>query len=292
MVVSLNDIIEVRDVAYTYAGGIKAVSGVSFKVMQGEMLALLGPNGAGKSTTILLMAGLLKPDSGTITVFGEDTSSRQFEAMRKKIGLVFQDPDDQLFNNTVFDDVAYGPRNLGMEEGEIKKMTEETLKTLGISHLAERAPHRLSLGEKKKAAIATALVLNPEILLLDEPTANLDPGSKRELIRLLKELNRQGVTIILATHDVEVLPDVSERVILMSNGKILGEGSTTEMLQDWHVLQEASIEPPLLTRLFLKLKSKGLLEEIPSKEIPSNEEEAITVLERLLTSRKDYARVT
>ncbi|MGQ9759001.1 MAG: energy-coupling factor ABC transporter ATP-binding protein [Candidatus Methanomethylicaceae archaeon] len=273
----MKSIIEVRNVAYAYTGGINALSGISFEVMQGEMLGLLGPNGAGKSTLILLMAGLLKPNTGTIEIFGEDTSSKQFDPMRSKIGLVFQDPDDQLFNNTVFDDVAYGPRNLGLNEEEIEKRTEEILKTLGISHLANRSPYRLSLGEKKKVAIATALVLNPEILLLDEPTANLDPRSKVEIIRLLRDLNRQGVTIILATHDVEILPEVSERVILLNQGKIIGKGFTAEILQDEQLLKEISMETTLLTRLFLRLKAKGFLEEMPS-----NLEEAITILEKTI----------
>lgn len=256
-------VIEARNLEYSYAGGIKALSGVSLDVFEGERLGILGPNGAGKSTLILLISGLLKPSNGWIKVFGKETTSKEFEGVRSSIGVVFQDPDDQLFNNTIFDDVAYGPRNLGMDEDAVKRIVSETLKIMGIDHLANRPPHRLSYGEKKKAAIATALVMNPKILLLDEPTANLDPKSKSELLGILKDLNRRGTTLVLTTHDVEILPDFIERTVLMNGGRILGSGLAREMLRDERLLREASIEPPLLVRFFARLKSKGLVEQVP-----------------------------
>lgn len=256
-------IIEVRDLVYSYAGGIEAISNVSFDVRERELVSILGPNGAGKSTLILLMAGLLKPRNGSIKVFGKETNSKEFETVRSRIGVVFQDPDDQLFNNTVFEDIAYGPRNLGMGEDEVKRRVESCLNMMGILHLSERPPHRLSYGEKKKAAIATALVMNPDILLLDEPTANLDPKSKNDLLTLLKDLNQKGTTIVLATHDVEILPNFVHRTILMRGGKILGSGTVEDVLCNERLLQEAYIEPPILFKLFNKLKSKGLIEKIP-----------------------------
>lgn len=259
----MKNLIEVSEIEYAYAGGIKAISNVSFSVSEGERLGILGPNGAGKSTLILLMAGLLKPDNGWVKVLGKETRSKEFEEVRSSIGVVFQDPDDQLFNNTVFDDVAYGPRSLGMDECEVEKFVDETLKLMGIPHLADRPPHHLSYGEKKKVAIATALVLKPKILLLDEPTANLDPRSKNGLLDLLKDLNREGTTIVLTTHDVEILPDFIDRVILMNRGKILDSGSTREMLYEEQLLGEASMEPPLIVKLFTKLKTKGLVQKIP-----------------------------
>ncbi|MDH5810709.1 MAG: ABC transporter ATP-binding protein [Candidatus Methanomethylicaceae archaeon] len=259
----MKNLIEVSEIEYAYAGGIKAISNVSFSVSEGERLGILGPNGAGKSTLILLMAGLLRPNNGWVKVLGKETRSKEFEEVRSSIGVVFQDPDDQLFNNTVFDDVAYGPRSLGMDECEVEKFVNETLKLMGIPHLADRPPHHLSYGEKKKVAIATALVLKPKILLLDEPTANLDPRSKNGLLDLLKDLNRGGTTIVLTTHDVEILPDIIDRVILMNRGKILGSGSTREMLYEEQLLGEASMEPPLIVKLFTKLKTKGLVQKIP-----------------------------
>ncbi|MEM2058368.1 MAG: ABC transporter ATP-binding protein [Thermoproteota archaeon] len=259
----MKNLIEVSEIEYAYAGGIKAISNVSFSVFEGERLGILGPNGAGKSTLILLMAGLLKPNNGWVKVLGKETRSKEFDEVRSSIGVVFQDPDDQLFNNTVFDDVAYGPRSLGMDECEVEKFVNETLKLMGIPHLADRPPHHLSYGEKKKVAIATALVLKPKILLLDEPTANLDPRSKNGLLDLLKDLNREGTTIVLTTHDVEILPDFIDRVILMNRGKILDSGSTREMLYEEQLLGEASMEPPLIVKLFTKLKTKGLVQKIP-----------------------------
>ena len=265
MVIFLKNVsvIDVKDLEYTYAGGIKALSGISFSVFEGECLGILGPNGAGKSTLILLLAGLLRPDNGWVKVFGMETNSKEFENIRSSIGVVFQDPEDQLFNNTVFDDVAYGPRSLGMDEEEVKKIVGEALDIMGISRLADRPSHRLSYGEKKKVAIATALVLKPKILLLDEPTANLDPKSKNDLLALLKEINREGTTIVLTTHDVEILPDFIEKVILMNGGRILGSGYTREILLEERLLQEVSMEPPLLVKLFTKLKSKGIVQKIP-----------------------------
>ncbi|MBC7113582.1 MAG: ABC transporter ATP-binding protein [Candidatus Methanomethyliales bacterium] len=256
-------VIEARNLEYSYAGGIKALSGVSLDVFEGERLGILGPNGAGKSTLILLISGLIKPNNGWIKVFGKETRSKEFERIRSSIGVVFQDPDDQLFNNTVFDDVAYGPRSLGMDEDAVKRIVNETLKIMGIDHLANRPPHRLSYGEKKKVAIATALVMKPKILLLDEPTANLDPKSKIDLLGILKDLNRRGTTLVLTTHDVEILPDFIERMVLMNSGRILGSGLTREILCDEWMLQEASMEPPLLVKLFTRLKSKGLVEKVP-----------------------------
>ncbi|MCX8182413.1 MAG: energy-coupling factor ABC transporter ATP-binding protein [Candidatus Methanomethyliaceae archaeon] len=259
----MKNIIEIRNLEYTYAGNIKALTDISFDVFEGERLAILGPNGAGKSTLTLLMAGLLRPVEGHVKVFGKDTRSREFENIRRDIGVVFQDPDDQLFNNTVFDDVAYGPRSLGMDENEVKRHVDEALKIMGISHLSDRSPHRLSYGEKKKVAIATTIVMKPKILLLDEPTANLDPKSKNELLTLLKDINREGTTIVLTTHDVEILPDFIERAILMIGGRILASGITREMLYEEQLLRKVSMEPPLLVRLFAKLKSKGLIQKIP-----------------------------
>ena len=256
-------IVEARNLEYSYAGGIKALSGVSLDVFEGERLGILGPNGAGKSTLILLISGLLKPSNGWVKVFGKETTSKEFESVRSSIGVVFQDPDDQLFNNTVFDDVAYGPRSLGMDEDAIKRIVNETLTIMGINHLANRPPHRLSYGEKKKAAIATALVMKPKILLLDEPTANLDPKSKSGLLHILKDLNGRGTTLVLTTHDVEILPDFIERTVLINGGRILGSGLAREVLRDEWLLREASIEPPLLVRLFARLKSRGLVEQVP-----------------------------
>lgn len=254
---------KVQDVHFNYPGGVNAVNGVSFEVCRGEKVALLGPNGSGKSTLILLIAGLLAPREGEITVLDEKTSSKAFPRLRQKIGIVFQDPEDQLFTQSVLEDVEYGPRNLKLPEVDVKERSAAVLEKIDIWHLRDRAPHRLSFGEKKKVSLATALVLAPELLILDEPTANLDLVSRRSLIETLNELNAKGTTVIVSTHDVEALPELAERVIVISHGSLLGVGSTSDVLQDLGLLKTAGLEPPSIARLFLELKVKGLIDEVP-----------------------------
>ena len=258
-----DSIVDGKDVHFSYPSGVKAIKGVSLRVSKGERVALLGPNGSGKSTLILLMAGLLMPQKGTINVFGENTSSKEFPKLRRRIGVVFQDPDDQLFTQSVTEDVEYGPKNLGLPETEIKQRSDEVLTKIGINHLKDRPPHRLSFGEKKKASLATALVLKPELLILDEPTANLDLASRRGLIGMLNELNKEGATVLVSTHDVEALPELADRVVVISQGSMLGEGKTSDVLQDMKLLGIAGLEPPTIVKLFSELKTAGLVKETP-----------------------------
>jgi cobalt/nickel transport system ATP-binding protein len=255
--------VSAKDVRFTYPGCIKAIDGVSLEIQKGERVAILGPNGSGKSTLILLIAGLLTPEKGEIMVFNEKTTSKNFAKLRQKIGIVFQDPDDQLFTQSVTEDVEYGPKNLRLPENDIKQRSCEVLEKIGIYHLKDRPPHRLSFGEKKKASLATALVLKPELLILDEPTANLDLASRRGLLGMLNDLNKQGTTILVSTHDVEALPELADRVIVISDGKILGEGETSEVLQNSQLLGAADLEPPSIAKLFSELKAEGLVDHVP-----------------------------
>ena len=270
-------IISVKNVNFSYPAGVKAITDVSLEIQKGERVALLGPNGSGKSTLILLIAGLLSPLKGEIRVFGEDASSKSFQRLRQKIGIVFQDPDDQLFNQSVIEDVAYGPKNLRLPEEVIQQRCEHILEDIGISHLKNRPPHRLSFGEKKKVSLATALVLRPELLILDEPTANLDLVSRRGLIDLLNELNAEGTTIVISTHDVEALPELADRVIVVSHGSLLGGGEMHKVLQDVALLESAGLELPSIARLFTKLKGLGLV-----NEVPITYEEALSLLQKEL----------
>jgi cobalt/nickel transport system ATP-binding protein len=256
-------IVSVEDVKFSYPAGVNALKGVSLNIKQGERVAILGPNGSGKSTLILLIAGLLTPIKGQIKVFGQMTSSKDFPKLRSRIGLVFQDPDDQLFTPTVKEDIEYGPKNLGLPKDVIGKRCEHILEDIGISHLKDRPPHRLSFGEKKKVSLATALILRPELLILDEPTANLDLVSRRGLIDMLNELSAEGTTIIISTHDVEALPELADRVIIVSHGLLLGEGEIHSVLQDANLLEKAGLEPPSIVRLFSSLKTLGLIDKIP-----------------------------
>jgi len=256
-------IVSVKDVKFTYPAGVSALKGVSLEIGHGERVALLGPNGSGKSTLILLIAGLLMPNKGEIKVFGELTTSKNFQKFRSRIGVVFQDPDDQLFNPSVIEDIEYGPKNLKLPEEDIKERSAHVLDKMGIEHLKDRPPHRLSFGEKKKVSLATALVLKPELLILDEPTANLDLVSRRGLLDTLNELNKAGTTIIVSTHDVEALPELADRIIVINHGAMLGEGRTSEVLQDLKLLGSAGLELPAIAKLFSELKAAGLVKEVP-----------------------------
>jgi cobalt/nickel transport system ATP-binding protein len=259
----MESIVSVQDVKFSYPAGVSAVKGVSFEIKRGERVAILGPNGSGKSTLILLIAGLLNQDKGQIKVFGISTTSKDFAKIRSRIGIVFQDPDDQLFTPSVKEDIEYGPKNLGLATEVISERCEHILADIGISHLKDRPPHRLSFGEKKKVSLATALILRPELLILDEPTANLDLHSRRGLIDLLNELNAEGTTIVISTHDVEALPELADRVIVVSHGSLLGGGEMHKVLQDVALLDSAGLELPSIARLFTKLKDLGLVDNVP-----------------------------
>jgi cobalt/nickel transport system ATP-binding protein len=270
-------VVSVEDVKFTYPGGVSALKGVSLEIKKGEKVAILGPNGSGKSTLILLIAGLLTPNSGKIEVFGESTVSKNFSKLRARIGMVFQDPDDQLFTPSVKEDIEYGPKNLGLPAEVISKRCDHILEDIGIRHLKDRPPHRLSFGEKKKVSLATALILRPELLILDEPTANLDLVSRRALIDLLNELNAEGTTIIISTHDVEALPELADRVVVVSHGSLLGGGEMHAVLKDVALLESAGLELPSIARLFTKLKDAGLVDKVPITY-----EEALSLLQKEL----------
>jgi cobalt/nickel transport system ATP-binding protein len=256
-------IVSAKDIKFSYPAGVEALHGISFDIKQGERVALLGPNGSGKSTLILLIAGLLTPKSGEIRVFGQKTTAKDFQKFRSRIGIVFQDPDDQLFTPSVIEDVEYGPKNLKLPEEDIKQRSNHVLDKMGITHLRDRPPHRLSFGEKKKVSLATALVLKPELLILDEPTANLDLASRRGLIDTLNELSKAGTTIIISTHDAEAIPEIADRVIIISHGQKLLEGQTSSVLQNKQILEASGLEPPTIVDLFGELKAQGYIDEVP-----------------------------
>jgi cobalt/nickel transport system ATP-binding protein len=258
-----NIIISINDIKFSYPTGITAINGITLNITQGERVALLGPNGSGKSTLILLIAGLLTPNSGDIKVFDEKTSSKTFQKTRSRIGIVFQDPDDQLFTPSVIEDIEYGPKNLNMPDKDVKTQSTYILEKMGIQHLKTRPPHRLSFGEKKKVSLATALILKPDLLLLDEPTANLDLASRRKLIDTLNELNKEGTTIIISTHDAEAIPELADRIIIINNGIKIDEGKTSDILQNKNILEQSGLEPPTTVSLFTELKNQNIIQKIP-----------------------------
>jgi cobalt/nickel transport system ATP-binding protein len=259
----VDTVVSANRVKFSYPAGVAAINDVSLEILKGERVAILGPNGSGKSTLMLLIAGLLTPKSGEIKVFNKATASKEFQKLRQKIGVVFQDPDDQLFTPSVIEDIEYGPKNLRLPESDIKTRSNHVLDKMGIRHLRDRPPHRLSFGEKKKVSLATALVMKPELLLLDEPTANLDLLSRRGFISTVNELNTAGTTVVISTHDVEALFELADRVVVISHGSIVGEGATFKVLQDLPLLESAGLEPPAIVKLFIELRLMGMIQEIP-----------------------------
>ncbi len=236
----MREAVKVENLSYRYHDGTKALRGVSFKITEGESVAIVGPNGAGKTTLLLHLNGILRGE-GKVFVFGEEITKHNLLKIRQWVGLVFQDPDDQLFMPTVLEDVAFGPLNLGLKQEEAIRRAIEALETVGMAHTANRSPHQLSLGERKRVAIATVLAMQPRVLILDEPTANLDPRSRRQLIKLLKQLT---VTKIIATHDLNAALNLCERVIVMDEGQIVADGDAQSILSDANLMESHGLELP------------------------------------------------
>jgi cobalt/nickel transport system ATP-binding protein len=247
----MGTVFDLRDVSYSYMGKIDALKDISFKVNQGEQISIMGSNGSGKSTLLTLLDGLIFPTLGEFYAFDNKISEEVFDTIkenefksyfRKKVGFVFQNSDVQLFSSTVFEEVAFGPLQLDMTPGEVKTRVLEVLEMIGITKLKDRSPHTLSGGEKKKVSIATVLATNPDILLLDEPTAGLDPRTQLWLIELLQELGGAGKTIITATHDLETVSHISKRAIVMGEDhRIVTDGDVEEVLGNLELLLSTNL---------------------------------------------------
>jgi cobalt/nickel transport system ATP-binding protein len=235
-------IVEAIDLHYTYPDGTVGLNGISFRITHGESVALIGENGAGKSTLLLHMNGYLSATRGGIRIGDYLVSSSILNNIRRSVGMVFQNSDDQLFMPTVFEDVAFGPMNLGLEKEELEHKVMQALDTVGAAHLRNRPPYRLSHGEKRSVAIATVLAMSPDILVMDEPTSSLDPMSRARLIELLKTFHH---TKIIATHDLDMAMDLCERAIVLHQGRITGDGPIMKLLQDEELLHRSRLERPL-----------------------------------------------
>lgn len=235
-------IIDFRDVHFTYPDGTTALNGINFRITHGESIGIVGANGAGKSTLISHMNGYLLPAKGTITIGDLQLTKATLNEIRKKVGVVFQNPDDQLFMPTVFDDVAFGPLNLGLSNDRVIERVNEALATVGCLALKDKPPHHLSLGQKRSVTIAAVIAMHSDILVMDEPAASLDPKSRRQLINLLKEFRH---TKIVASHDLDLIMDVCERCLVISDGKVTADGTTDEILLNEKLLEENNLELPL-----------------------------------------------
>lgn len=235
-------IVEVRDLKFHYPDQTAALAGVSFLIRHGESVAVVGANGAGKSTLLLHLNGYLTPTEGAVRIGDFQLTRDTVQDVRRTVGMVFQDPDDQLFMSTVFDDVAFGPLNLGLTPDEVRQRVEKALETVGVSHLRKRPPHRLSTGQKRRVAIASVLSMSPDILVMDEPSSGLDPRARSLLISLLRTFHH---TKIIATHDLDMVVDLCDRTIVMHEGLIRADGPTREIFGNEELLAASCLEKPL-----------------------------------------------
>ena len=231
----------VEDVAFAYPDGHQALFGVDLRIEPGERVALLGPNGAGKTTLVLHLNGILRPGRGAISVAGLPVTKANLREIRSRVGIVFQDPDDQLFMPTVGEDVAFGPRNLGLPEEEVAARVAAALEQVGMTGYADRPPHHLSFGQRRRVAVATVLSMHPEVLVLDEPSSNLDPAGRRELAEVLEAL---PVTLLMVTHDLPYAMQLCPRSVVLDDGVVVADGRTRDLLADQPLLARHRLELP------------------------------------------------
>lgn len=234
--------LEVRNIHFSYPDGQAAVKNMCFTIHHGEAVGIIGANGAGKSTLLMLLMGVLFPKEGEVLVGDVHITKKTLPMIRQRLGMVFQDPEDQLFMTTVYDDVAFGPRNYKLHEKEVESRVLEALEMVGIPHLKDRAPFKLSGGEKRCAAIASVLSMHPDILIMDEPTAALDPKARRKLINLLKTFEH---TKLITSHDLDMVLETCTRIIVIKNGEIVADGETKKILTDAELLDSCGLEMPL-----------------------------------------------
>lgn len=253
-------ILEVRDLCHRYPHlEANALDRVNLKVYRGERVAVLGANGAGKSTFFKHLNGILRPLSGEVLIKGEKITKKNVKMCRETVGIVFQDPDDQVLAPSVEEDVAFGPINMGLSREEVEARVKEALKMVGLTGLEERAPHHLSGGQKKLVAIAGILAMRPEVIVLDEPTAGLDPLTSARVLELIMKMNRElGITLLLSTHNVDVVPYFAERILVLHHGKLEADGSPDEIFNDPELLRKAHLSLPRVAEVFEMLQQEGL----------------------------------
>jgi cobalt/nickel transport system ATP-binding protein len=233
--------LEAKNLKFTYPGGHEAIRNMSFCIHHGESVGIIGENGSGKSTLLMLLMGILFPDQGEVVVGDVRVTPKTLPIIRQRLGMVFQDPDDQLFSTTVYNDVAFGPRNYKLDEKEVERRVIQALDMVGISHLKDRIPFKLSEGEKRAVAIATMLSMQPDILVMDEPTSSLDPSSRRRVIELLKRFEH---TKIITSHDLDMVLEVCTSTIVIKAGEIAAKGATAEILTDAELMDSCGLEIP------------------------------------------------
>jgi cobalt/nickel transport system ATP-binding protein len=282
--------IETINLSHTYPDGTKAIENINFSLEKGKNIAILGPNGAGKSTLLHHFNGLLMPTSGKVKVLEKEVTKENLDEIRQKVGLVFQDPDDQLFARTVALDVAFGPTNLKLPKEEIQKRVQWALEVTEMKGLENKAPQNLSGGQKRRASIAGVLAMKPEIIILDEPMSNLDPKTSSKVLKLLLQLNKElGITLIIATHDVDLVPLFADEICILNKGQIVEQGAPQEIFAKADVLRSVDLRLPRVTHLFEILNKKDNLGSNKQYPLTIGEarKEIIELLEENIRNKKE-----
>lgn len=269
--------IDIRSLSYSYDDGTEALKDVSLDLDEGEKLAVVGPNGAGKSTLIHLLAGFRTPFEGEVFVAGQRLAKETADKVRRSVGLVFQDPEDQIFMPTVEEDVAFGPLNLSLDD--VEGRVTRALRAVGIEHIAKRGPHHLSYGMKKRVAIAGVLAMDPKVLLLDEPTSGLDPRSRSGLVQLLKDMDR---SMLIATHDLDAAAEIVDRVVVL-NVSVTATGTLAELLGRPEVLERAGLELPSTAKVFKRLREMGY----PVESLPASMDQSVAAAVKLIDKERE-----
>lgn len=246
------------ELEYVYADGTKALTGVNFEAKKGEKVALLGPNGSGKSTLFYHFNGLIRPSKGEVRIFGKNITKIDIDDVRKRVGLVFQESDSQLFAHSVFEDIAFGPRNLRLSQDEVRERVSHVLNRFDIEALANKNPANLSSGQKKKVAIAGVVAMEPDVLVLDEPTSGLDAGGITDTLGILEELNNEGKTIIISTHDSEIAASWADRIYILNKGKVFKSGIPRHIFSDEKIISEAGVRQPVIVQTYREFRARGI----------------------------------
>lgn len=252
--------LETKNLSFTYPDGTEALKNVNIQIKKGEKIAIMGPNGAGKSTLFSHFNGLSEPTSGHVEIDGEKIVFTREELLkvRQKVGIVFQDPNDQLFAPTVKEDVAFGPMNLGLDYDEVNARIKEALEMVGMSGFEDKTPHHLSGGQQKRVAIAGIIAMRPEIMILDEPTAGLDPEGVDKVLNILNKLNEEGMSIIISSHDIEMVNHFADKIFVLYGGEIIAKGDKHQIFSDKELLKKAHLKAPITTEILYKLKKNRL----------------------------------
>lgn len=279
--------VSIRDLNYSYPDGTAALEDINITIEEGERIAIIGQNGAGKTTLFLHLNGIIKSHDNNVVIFGKNIEQMKSKERIEKVGVVFQDPDDQLFMPTIFDDVAFGPINMGLDEDEVDRRVRSALATVGLTGFEDRVPHHLSYGQKKRATLAAVLSMEPRILVLDEPTANLDPRNRASLIELINDLNRdKGITTIVAMHDVNAVSQLADRIYVL-NKRMVADGPPTEIFMDFDLLRENNLDAPDVFKLFNVLRCFGF----NCESLPLSIDEAVEVLTKTIEGNEKHVHL-